>query len=92
MERRHYRFYGRVQGVGFRYRAQYAASRLGLTGWVCNLYDGSVELEAQGDPAALDRLVDTITATSRWIMIDHYTCDKAPLQPEERGFRVRDSW
>ena len=91
-ERRHYRFYGRVQGVGFRYRAQYAASMLGLTGWVCNLYDGSVELEAQGDPAALDRLVDTITATSRWIMIDHYTCDKAPLQPEERGFRVRDSW
>ena len=28
MERRHYRFYGRVQGVGFRYRAQYTASHL----------------------------------------------------------------
>ena len=50
MERRHYRFYGRVQGVGFRYRAQYTASHLGLTGWVANLWDGSVEMEAQGDP------------------------------------------
>lgn len=91
-ERRHYRFYGRVQGVGFRYRAQYAASMLGLTGWVCNLYDGSVELEAQGDPQALDKLVDAIAATSHWIMIEHYTCDKAPVDPDERRFRVRDSW
>ena len=33
-ERRHWRFTGQVQGVGFRYRAQYAAQRLGLTGWV----------------------------------------------------------
>lgn len=92
MERRHYRFYGRVQGVGFRYRARYAADLLGLTGWVCNLYDGSVELEAQGSPEALDRLVDTISATSRWIMIERFTCDSAPVVPEERGFRVRDSW
>ena len=31
--RRHYRIYGRVQGVGFRYRAKYAAQSLNLTGW-----------------------------------------------------------
>lgn len=90
MERRRYRFYGRVQGVGFRYRARYAASLLGLTGWVANRWDGSVELEAQGAAAALDRLTETIAATSQWILIDRYTCEKIPADPAERGFRVRD--
>ena len=34
--RRRYHFYGRVQGVGFRYYAQYAADAAGVTGWVRN--------------------------------------------------------
>ena len=49
MIRKHILFYGRVQGVGFRYHATYKASLLGLTGWVRNLEDGSVEMEVQGD-------------------------------------------
>ena len=43
MIRRHYLFYGRVQGVGFRFTTYQKAKNLGLTGWVCNLSDGSVE-------------------------------------------------
>ena len=39
--RKHFYFSGDVQMVGFRYQAKYAADDLGLTGWVCNLYDGS---------------------------------------------------
>lgn len=88
-QRRHWRFTGSVQGVGFRYRAQYAASLLGLTGWVVNNWDGSVELEAQGDPAVLDKLVPTLTATSRWIVIDGVSCRTVPLVENERGFTVR---
>ena len=88
-QRRHWRFTGSVQGVGFRYRAQYAASLLGLTGWVVNNWDGSVEMEAQGDPAVLDKLVPTLTATSKWIMIENMTCRTVPLEENERGFRVR---
>ncbi len=48
--RRRYSIEGQVQGVGFRYRARYAAQSLGLTGWVENEDDGSVTLEVQGDP------------------------------------------
>lgn len=88
-ERRRWRFTGRVQGVGFRYRAQYAAQALGLTGWVENNDDGSVSLEAQGPPEALDKLVPTLTATSRWILIDGMTCRMIPTVEEERRFRVR---
>lgn len=88
-ERRHYQFSGRVQGVGFRYRAQYAASALGLTGWVENEWDGTVEAEAQGAPEALDRFVDTITRTSGWIELEQVDCRPMPPDPGERSFRVR---
>ena len=40
--RRRWHFTGNVQGVGFRYFAQCAAQKLGLTGWVANNWDGSV--------------------------------------------------
>ena len=47
--RKHIIFYGRVQGVGFRYYSVYKSRQLGLTGWVRNLYDGTVEMEVQGE-------------------------------------------
>jgi acylphosphatase len=39
---------GRVQGVGFRFFAINRANTYGITGWVKNLYDGRVEIEAEG--------------------------------------------
>lgn len=46
--------HGRVQGVGFRYYTRREAIRLGLTGWVRNLSDGSVEAVINGDPGQID--------------------------------------
>ena len=46
---------GRVQGVGFRFFAREAAAREGLRGFVRNLEDGRVEVQAEGDQAALER-------------------------------------
>ena len=45
---KHIIFSGRVQGVGFRYTARQIAARYGLTGFVRNLSDGTVEMFAQG--------------------------------------------
>ena len=52
------RVVGRVQGVSFRWYAQEQARSLGVTGWVRNEPDGSVLLHAEGDPDAVDALVD----------------------------------
>jgi acylphosphatase len=45
---------GHVQGVGFRYTTQAEARKLALAGWVRNLYDGSVEVDAEGDRPQLE--------------------------------------
>ena len=48
---------GRVQGVFFRASAQREAKRLGLTGWVKNRPDGTVELIAEGEEDELKELI-----------------------------------
>ena len=55
--RRHIYFSGRVQEVGFRFTACLLARRLGLTGWVKNLWDGRVEMEVQGTEDEIRRLI-----------------------------------
>lgn len=53
-------FTGRVQGVGFRYRAKHAADSVGVTGWVTNEWDGSVVMEAQGTAEQINRVLKMI--------------------------------
>ncbi len=48
---------GRVQGVAFRAYTEDEARRLGVSDWVRNLPDGRVEVEAEGERAALEKLV-----------------------------------
>lgn len=88
VERRHILFFGRVQGVGFRYQAMYAARNFGLTGWVANLLDGSVEMEIQGPSAGIDHMIRKLE-NGRWISIDAMDSQRIPLVEGERGFRVQ---
>ncbi len=53
----HILFRGKVQHVGFRYTSLYFSRKLGLTGWVRNLKDGSVEMEVQGRLSSLRKLI-----------------------------------
>ena len=86
--RRRYIITGQVQGVGFRYRARYAAQTLDLTGWVQNEDDGSVTLEVQGDPEKFLWLFAMIQK-SDYIQITAIRQKDIALDPWERGFSVR---
>lgn len=48
---------GRVQGVWFRESMRMEAERLGVTGWVCNRSDGTVEAMVQGPPEAVEKII-----------------------------------
>ena len=88
MVRKHFRFTGRVQGVGFRYRAKYAAGGMCITGWVKNEWDGSVEMEVQGTEEAIDRMLIMINSGD-YIVIDNIESQDIPLLENESGFHVR---
>jgi len=86
---RRYVISGRVQGVGFRYFVLRAALELGVTGWVRNLADGSVEVQAQGDESQLDGLESRLrSGPSR---SDVRSVDVREAAPEScANFRIRD--
>lgn len=88
MVRKHIYFSGRVQGVGFRFQASWAAKRFGLTGWVKNLYDGRVEMEIQGDPAAIEGMIAAIKEDT-YIRISDIDSVDIPLEEGERKFRTQ---
>ena len=71
------RYTGRVQGVGFRATAAHHARGFGVTGWVTNRADGSVELLAEGPRSAVDGLL----AAVRGRFAGHVQAEDADWRP-----------
>ena len=86
--RYHYVLTGRVQGVGFRWKATHLAESLGITGWVRNEWDGSVEMELQGEEELQDRMLADFRR-DRYIEIDRVERTKIEVLEDERYFDVR---
>lgn len=87
MVRRRVVFQGRVQGVGFRARAQAAAKGHAVTGWVRNEPDGTVCLEVQGEEAAVGRyLADLRRRVSG--LVEREFAVEIPPRFGESGFLV----
>lgn len=85
--RKHIVFYGRVQGVGFRYYAVNKANQLGLTGWVKNLPDGNVEMEVQGEEPLIDQLI-IFLQNRTYIWIEKLDARSIPLL-DDSSFQER---
>ena len=80
---------GNVQGVGFRYSVKQVAKGFDVIGWVRNLADGRVELQASGEPSELAAFLDAIRSSHLRAHIRNET--EAPLAapPTSRGFDIR---
>lgn len=77
--RRHMIFHGYVQGVGFRWKAAHTARRFGVTGWVRNMDDGSVEMEAEGQEQDIEALVQALEDHS-WGSVESIDSRNIPVQ------------
>jgi acylphosphatase len=84
---------GLVQGVWFRESCRRQADRLGVGGWVHNLADGRVEIEAEGEAAAVDALVEWAHEGPRLAVVESVTVERLPVPRDAagraRGFAVR---
>jgi len=79
---------GRVQGVFFRDTTRRRAESLGVAGWATNRADGTVEVVAEGEPDAVERLVDFVREGPRRADVDDV--DVSEEQPEGlSGFDIR---
>lgn len=87
--RRAARITGRVQGVGFRHFTRQVAGRLDLSGWVRNEPDGSVRLEAEGPPNAVEQLIEAIHEGPPAARVDGVNTDIRQPTGATDAFRVR---
>ena len=87
MKRYHIIFKGRVQGVGFRFQVKMLADRLGLTGTVRNMYDGSVEVYIQGNENQLMNFFKGLENIN-FAIIDSKNIDEVSVIDGEDDFQI----
>ena len=75
---------GRVQGVGFRFSTVREAEMLGITGFVENRMNGTVYIEAEGEPEALNKLVNWCWKGPGTASVDNVTTQEIPVQNFKR--------
>jgi acylphosphatase len=79
---------GRVQGVGYRaWIAQEAATR-GLSGWVRNRRDGSVEAVLSGETRIVDAMTAACRLGPRMAWVENVTVADSIADSDLRGFRI----
>ena len=86
---RRYLIRGRVQGVGFRYFTQRIAAQHGVSGWVRNMADGRVEIEAEGDAEAIRQFEASVSAGPAGAHVDLVETTELSVGPTRSGFFVR---
>src|SRR5439155_18284431 len=80
---------GHVQGVGFRFTVRHIAKGFDVTGWVRNLPDGRVELQATGDEQEVRAFLDGVARSELHSLIRKQTENKLNEPVAARGFEIR---
>lgn len=81
--------FGIVQGVNFRYYTQQRANLLGLSGWVANRHDGSVEVVAEGPREMVEDLLAFLNTGPSSARVDRVDTRWEKPTGETGGFRTR---
>lgn len=89
---RKYLISGRVQGVGFRFFADHWATQLGLSGYVKNRWDGTVEAYAIGDAAALAEFKARLAEGPRSARVDNIQESEEQVNHRYKRFVIESDW
>lgn len=69
---------GRVQGVGYRFHTGYQAHQQGITGWVRNRIDGSVEAVFEGELSAVEAMIQWCHQGPETALVEEVTVEYEP--------------
>lgn len=86
---KHYHVSGRVQGVWYRGSARDQARELGLSGWIRNCADGTVESVACGTPQALDAFKSWLHEGPPSARVEKVEESDASETPDDGDFVIR---
>jgi len=78
------RLFGKVQGINFRWSTRKRAKSLGVSGYVQNLDDGSVIIEAEADDSTLHKLKEWCKSGPMFSRVDKMEINEAPLRNLEQ--------
>ncbi len=80
---------GRVQGVYFRTYTQDEAQKIGVTGWVRNCQDGTVEVAVEGEEDKVDQMIQWLHAGSPMGEVTGVEVNDEPPLNEQSAFNIR---
>ena len=80
---------GMVQGVGFRYFVLQHATKLGLNGFVKNLFSGEVEIESHGDRSLIEEFIKEMKVGPRAAHVSDLKVEWIPFDKSITAFVVR---
>ncbi|MBI3789022.1 MAG: acylphosphatase [Ignavibacteriales bacterium] len=80
---------GLVQGVGFRYFVERQALQLGIKGYARNLYNGDVEIEAEGDRSLVEEFIKEVKIGPRSAYVKDLHIEWTEFQNKFKGFEVK---
>jgi acylphosphatase len=87
-KRLHAQVSGHVQGVNFRYYTRVTANEIGLTGWVRNRTDGTVEVIAEGTQQQLEKFLRFLNRGPVSAIVSHVHTDWLPATGEFADFQI----
>lgn len=88
MKRLKIKISGRVQGVAFRHYAQTRANQTGIKGYVKNMPDGTVEIEAEGEEKALDEFLSWCHRGPDAAKVENVNIQEIPVK-DDKSFKIR---
>lgn len=80
--------HGRVQGVGFRFYVRDKAVKLGVTGWVRNRPEGTVEVHAEASPDILEQFIRAVRIGPTFSHVSDMEIEKSPPTNKYGSFNI----
>jgi acylphosphatase len=88
LKRIHVQISGRVQGVAFRWVTEDVANQLKVVGWVSNLYDGRVEVTAEGEEQILNKFLEFLSQGPRHAKVTDIQVEWLEYTGEFKKFEI----